>query len=201
MKFLVRYPASAELDIKVGCNGALVPASQAARMLGFENPGRIVKTLVGAKRCFVKDERSQTVVYVDEEGLNILVDHSDHPEKEKIKEDILDVMEEAELQSRIKAMIEKHTDRYLDEIIANPEPHSTERIAADYGVSMGLLNSYLEAKGLQKWLRNRWVCEISPELGMTGHDGQNIVWSGTGRLMLFFEMKHDGILPRELKHD
>lgn len=85
---------------------------------------------------------------------------------------------------------------FVEEILRKQESISTDELAKEYGVNTSTLNEYLEAKGFQHWLRNRWICDLKPvEISSLGHDGQNIIWSAAARLAIFFEMKNDGILP------
>ena len=85
---------------------------------------------------------------------------------------------------------------YVYQFLADEESISTDEIADDYGVRTRLLNEYLEAKGFQHWVHDRWVCSILPEICSYGNQGQDVIWSAAGRLMLFIELAKDGILPR-----
>lgn len=86
-------------------------------------------------------------------------------------------------------------EQYVLQFMADEESISTDELAEDYGVRTRVFNEYLEAKGFQHWVHDRWLCSILPEICSCGHQGQDVIWSAAGRLMLFIEMAKDGLLP------
>ena len=104
-------------------------------------------------------------------------------------------MEGFDLAEKGRGELPFEVEQYLYQFMADEESISTDELAEDYGVRTRVLNEYLEAKGFQRWVHNRWVCSILPEICSYGNQGQDVIWSAAGRLMLFIEMAKDGLLP------
>lgn len=195
MKFSIHYPAVTELDIIIKDKEAFVPATRCARLLGFSKAHQAVVAVSAKHRNWFNGENGNPTQYLNRDGIIALCENAFAPNKNDILKAILEAMDEALLNSTVEEMIQEADDGYLHRIICNGDARSTSDIAKDYGVPATMLNLYLEAKGLQHWVIKQWITDLSPDLSTRGHDGQNILWSPAGRMLLYFEMRLDGMLP------
>lgn len=139
-------------------------------------------------------ENGQVTEYVDRFGYDKLCKMSDSLLAPEVWVAGMEGFDLAEKERESKKLPDNVED-YLYQFMADAESITTDEMAEDYGVRTRVLNEYLEAKGFQHWVSDRWVCSVLPEICSYGNQGQDIIWSVAGRLMLFIELAKDGILP------
>lgn len=187
-KEVIQMNLNVELFIENRPEGAFAFLGPVCKALGLhrrEVPQELVHTV---------HEDGQRIEYVDRFGYDKLCKMSESLMAAEIWLIGMEAFDLAE-KDREGRELPYDVEQYVLQFMADEESISTDELAEDYGVRTRMLNEYLEVKGFQHWVHDRWVCSILPEICSFGNQGQDVIWSAAGRLMLFIEMAKDGLLP------